>query len=47
MSEKQEEYIDERAADNESVVRALRESFEAVTRNLTPEIEPATVFLLR
>jgi hypothetical protein len=47
MSEEQDERIDHRTADNESIVRALREDFEPVTGNLTPEIEPATVFLLR
>jgi hypothetical protein len=47
MSEEQDERIDRRTADNESVVHALREDFEPITRNLTPEIEPATVFLLR
>jgi hypothetical protein len=51
MSEEQEKQIDEsaserRSGDNERIVRELRESFEPITRNLTPEIEPATVFLL-
>lgn len=47
MSEEEDEPIDRRTADNESIVRALREDFEPTTRKLNPEIEPATVFTLR
>ncbi|MBV9613449.1 MAG: hypothetical protein JO091_13325 [Acidobacteriaceae bacterium] len=33
------------AAQNESIVAALRETFSLVTERLTPDIEPAAVYV--
>jgi hypothetical protein len=41
-----EEQNSQRAEENRTTIEALRESFSAMSRRLTQDVQPATVYLL-